>query len=135
KLSGEDPINCRYRQDIGQSYHSLYSVFLDLGRKGDAEEACRQGLAVREKLFAEVPGDPEYGEHLIESQGSLAWLLAGNQKWEESVAWCDKVLATLKQLPAGKADADWAKKELNLAHWRKAEALDALGRHAEAMAA
>ena len=112
KLSEEFPRNARYRQDVGQSWQSLYGTLLAVGRMTEAEDACRQGLAVREKLSNDFPNDPEYCEHVLESQGSLSWFYRKTNKLNDSLMWRTTELDTFKRLPAKRTESGWARREL-----------------------
>jgi hypothetical protein len=48
-----------------------------LGKRAEAEAACRQALAIREKLASEYPAVPQYRLELVGSHNSLGVLLSG----------------------------------------------------------
>jgi tetratricopeptide (TPR) repeat protein len=98
----------------------------------EAEDSCRQGLAVREKLCNDYPADPEYCEHWLQSLGSMAFLTQKANRLSEALDWRTKELEALHRLPTMLAKSRSAQRELSLTHQYRAELLELLHRYDEA---
>ena len=102
------------------------------GKRGEAEAAYRQALAIDEKLAADFPTVPDYAVGLGGSYCNFANLIRESGQPEAALGWYQNAIATLEHVVAQEPRLVTARQFLRNSHLGRARALDALGRHAEA---
>jgi eukaryotic-like serine/threonine-protein kinase len=133
KLVAEFPAVPQYRNDLAASHNNLGALLDDLGKRAEAEAAYRQALAIREKLAAEFPAVPSYRVDLAGSQVNFGNLLRTGQVPQQALQWYAKGIDTLEGVLRQVEVDVTARQFLRNAHWGRAETLDDLKRHAEAL--
>src|SRR5439155_6342707 len=77
-LAAEHPDAAEYRSALAESLsvaYSLAQVLGRLGRRAEAEAACRRGIELFERLAADHPDVPGYRDGLAQSVSGLGILL------------------------------------------------------------
>jgi eukaryotic-like serine/threonine-protein kinase len=132
KLATGFPTVPEYRQALAQSYENLGNALSDLGKLREAEAAYRQSLDIQEKLVAEFPTDPRYDVGFGGSYCNFGVLVRDSGQPEAALAWFQKAIARLEAVLAKEPRLVEARQFLCNSHMGRAQALDNLGRHAEA---
>jgi tetratricopeptide (TPR) repeat protein len=133
KLAAEFPAVPEYRQELASSHNNLATLLHQQGHRAEAEAAYRQALAIKEKLAAEFPAMPQYRIDLGGSQCNFGLLLRDNNQPEQALPWYARAISTLEAvLRQVKVDVR-TQQALRNARWGRAQALDDLKRHAEAV--
>ena len=86
KLAADYPTEAFYWQEMAHISRLLAYLLKDAGRIQEAETACRQGVAIHEKLVAEFPAVAEYRSRLSANLGELAENLLQQAKWDYAIA-------------------------------------------------
>jgi tetratricopeptide (TPR) repeat protein len=134
RLAAEFPAVPEYRQSWSMSYNNLGSLLANLGKRPEAEAAFRRAVDLKEKLAADFPAVPRYRTELGSCQRNLGRLLLMNKQPQQALEWLDKAITTLAGVRRQVPDDATTQRYLRDAHWERAQALDALKRHAEAVA-
>jgi serine/threonine protein kinase/tetratricopeptide (TPR) repeat protein len=133
KLAAEYPVVPRYRQELATSYYNLGVLLAGLGKRPEAEAAYRQALAILEKLATDFRNVSAYPIDLGRSQLNFGELLRTNNQPEQALSWYTRAMATLEEvLRQVKVDVT-AQQFLRNSYLGRAQALDTLKRHAEAV--
>jgi tetratricopeptide (TPR) repeat protein len=122
----------RYRQDLASGYNNLALVLEDQGKLDESEAATRQAITLREQLVKDLPLVLDYAVTLGGTYGNLAALLKDQGRAAESLEWYDKAVNTLEPALAREERLGDTRQFLRNMHSGRAQALDRLGRHAEA---
>jgi len=122
----------RYRQDLASGFNNLAIVLEDLGRLDEAETATRRAIALRERLVHDFPEVLDYAVTLGGTYGNLGGLLKDQGRADASLEWYDKAVRTLEPALAREDRFGDARGYLRNSSSGRAEALDRLGRRAEA---
>ncbi len=133
KLAAEFPTVPDYQRELAASHNCLGLCLAGLGKRAEAEAAYRAAAAILEKLTAGAPDVPAYAVSLGASYVNIGSLLEDHAQPEASLDWFGKGIATLSAVLAHDARLTTARLFARNAHWGRAEALQALGRHAEAV--
>jgi serine/threonine-protein kinase len=64
------------RRETARAYFRIATLHFGLGRSEQAERACRDAVALQEKLVADFPAEPEYQHDLAASHGYLGHVYA-----------------------------------------------------------
>jgi serine/threonine protein kinase/Flp pilus assembly protein TadD len=132
RLAADFPALPEYRQEMARSHQNLAALLASLGKRVEAEAAYRRALAIDEKLAADFPAVPQYRMESARDQINLGELLRTNNQPEQALPWYARAIATLEGVFGQvKVDVE-AQRFLRNAHGGRADALDALKRHAEA---
>src|SRR5262249_54843138 len=102
------------------------------GKHAEAEPEYRQSLDIMEKLAAEFPGDSRFEVDFGGCYCNLGNVVRDSGQPEAALGWFQKAIARLEPVLAKESRLVEARQFLRNSHWGKAQALDALGRHAEA---
>jgi tetratricopeptide (TPR) repeat protein len=132
-LTAEFPTVPAYRQELARSHNSLCLPLANLGKWPEAEAECRQALALYEQLAADCPTVPEYRQELAASSTNFGHVLRDQGEAEASLAWFAKAIALLAPLVQAEPRLVTERLFLRNAHWGRAQALDKLARHADAV--
>jgi serine/threonine-protein kinase len=133
KLTRDVPGVPQYQADLARVYHSLGLLHTDLGHREKADETLGKALASWSKLVGAHPGIPEYATGWSTTAYLLGNLARKHSNPDDALAWYAKAINTLKALgPQQRAEAN-VKTALRNAHWKRAETLAQLGRHADAL--
>jgi serine/threonine protein kinase/tetratricopeptide (TPR) repeat protein len=132
QLADEFPTVPHYRRRLAAGHNNLGNLMKYLGKRGAAEAALRRALGIFEKLAADFP---TVSAHAIELGGGYCnigiWVRDGGQP-ETALNWYQKAIATLEPVVAKEPRLVDAREFLRNSHKGRAEALEDLGRLAEA---
>jgi serine/threonine protein kinase/Flp pilus assembly protein TadD len=122
-----------HRHYLAASLNNLANVYSDTGRPEKAAAADQQAHAIRQEL---VTAHGDVLEFVIELGGSQCNL--GNRakaagKFAEALEWYDQSVSTLEGALRHEARHPTARQYLRNAQYERANALNKLGRHAEAV--
>jgi serine/threonine protein kinase/tetratricopeptide (TPR) repeat protein len=132
KLADDFPTVPVYRRQLAASHNNLGLLLEKLGKRPQAEAAYRRALAIQEKLAADFPTVPLHAVHLAGGYCNFGnWIRDGGQP-EPALEWFQKGIATLEPVVAKEPRLVDAREFLRNCHKGRAEALEDLGRHAEA---
>jgi serine/threonine protein kinase len=122
-----------YRQHLASCFNNLAIVFEDMGQLNEAEVTTRQTIALREKLVRDFPAVLDYAVTLGGSYYNLAGLLIDQGRTADSLEWAGKAVRILEPIVTREGRHGFAREWLRDSHAYHAQALDRLGRHAEAV--
>jgi serine/threonine protein kinase len=122
-----------YRRYLAELHNELGNLLKNLGKGPAAEAAYQQAIAIRTKLAAGFPTVPQHAVDLAGSYCNFGHLVRGGGQPEVALGWYQKAIATLEPLAVKEPPPANARRFLRNSHLGRAEALDALGRHAEAV--
>jgi serine/threonine protein kinase/tetratricopeptide (TPR) repeat protein len=132
KLAADFPTVPEYRNHLAISHNSLGNVLEDQGKHEEARAAFRQALDIYEKLVADFP---DVLEHLMGLGGAycnFGILTRDSGQPDAALGWFQKAIARLEPVLASQPRLFQAREFLRNSHFGRAQALGALGRHAEA---
>jgi tetratricopeptide (TPR) repeat protein len=99
KLAADNPTaNAEYRLNRDRCHHDIALMFQSAGRPADAEREYRQLIAIKEKLVADSPANPDYRFDLANSCVGLADLIRGNKRPREAEDFFRQALALFEKL-------------------------------------
>jgi eukaryotic-like serine/threonine-protein kinase len=133
KLAADFPIVPQYRRDLAASHLNLGTLLDNQGQRPAAEAAYRQALDILEKLATDFPTVSQYRQDLAGSYVNYGTALRDQGQAEASLAWFAKAIALVEPLVRQEPRLVTERLFLRNAHWGQAEALDRLGRHADAL--
>jgi tetratricopeptide (TPR) repeat protein len=133
KLATDYPKVIQYRQDLADSYTSLGILLKDRQQWAAADQSLRRAMEINEQLVAEVPAMRDHRVGLAGAYVNLGELLRQQRQFEPSLDWQTKAIAILEPLTREGPKVYSVEQFLRNAHWRRAQALDQLARHAEAL--
>jgi serine/threonine protein kinase/tetratricopeptide (TPR) repeat protein len=122
-----------YRQDLAKSYNNLGLWLVERRRLGEAEAAHREALTIRERLTADFPDVPEYTAELGNSYKNFAALLMEQGEHQAGLAWCARAIGVLEPVWRKEPRMVSVRRSLRDTHQCRAEALDRMHRHGEAV--
>jgi tetratricopeptide (TPR) repeat protein len=132
KLAADFPTVPEYQQALAESHNNVGIVLLRRGEREKAEAAYRQALSIREVLASQFPTVAVYALDLGGSYCNFGQVIRDAGDPKGALGWYDKAVERLTPLLAGKRPPEGAQKFLRNSHWQRAQALDAIGRHADA---
>jgi tetratricopeptide (TPR) repeat protein len=132
QLAADYPAVPQYRQDLAHSHNNLGGLLRDLGQRAEAEAAFRRALSLQEQLAADFPAVVQYRLDLAGGQVNLGHVLKDDGQPSAALEWYGQGIDTLRAVRAKDPRRTTAREYLRNAHWGRASALDALGRHADA---
>jgi serine/threonine-protein kinase len=133
QLATDSPTVPENRQYLAHSHTSLGTLLETLGKRSEAEGEYRQALALYEPLVADFPTVPEYAMDLGGGYCNYGQLLCDRGEPAASLPWFAKGHAALRRVLDKEPRLVMARLWLRNVHMGRAEALDSLGRHAEAV--
>jgi serine/threonine protein kinase/tetratricopeptide (TPR) repeat protein len=133
KLAADVATVPQYRLELARSHTNLGLLLADMGQRPAAEQAYRRALDIHEKLAADFPTVPQYHLDLAGSYVNFGNLLRDHEQAEVSLDWYAKAIARLVPLVQQEPRLVTERLYLRNAHWGRAQALDKLARHAEAV--
>jgi tetratricopeptide (TPR) repeat protein len=122
-----------YRSRLADSHDSLGNVLAVQGKRAQADAAHRQALEIKEKLVVDFPNVPEYGLTLGGAYCNFGMLILESGKPETALDWFQKASARLEAVLAREPRLVNAREFLCNSLEAQAQALTALGRHADAL--
>jgi serine/threonine-protein kinase len=134
RLTADLPSVPVYRRDLAMCYNALGILLAALGRTSEAEAVYQQALTLQAQLAADFPAVPQYAVDLGAVYCDFAHLLRDRRGPAASLEWYAKAQAVLRPVLDKELVRGTARLFLRNVHWGRAEALDRLGRHAEAAA-
>ncbi len=99
-LVADFPTVPHYRADLARSHGNLGVLFHGLRKWMEAEQECRQALAIQAKLAADFPAVPHYRADLAHSHSNLGVVLNALGKWSKVEPECRQALAIQAKLVA-----------------------------------
>jgi tetratricopeptide (TPR) repeat protein len=133
QLVAEFPAVPEYRNELASSHDGLGNLLADLGQRAAAGQVYRRALDIKEQLADDFPDVPEYRLGLAGSCVNFGHLVRDQGQAEASMAWFDKAVALLEPLVRQEPRLLAGRLFLRNAHIARAQALDKLGRHADAV--
>jgi serine/threonine protein kinase len=121
-----------YREQLASCFNNLAIVLEDMGQLDEAEAATRQAIALREKLIKDFPDVLDHAVNLGGTYSNLGGLLKDQRRVSDSLEWYDKSARILEPIMAREGRHDVVRRTLRRTYSGRAQALDRLGRHAEA---
>jgi serine/threonine-protein kinase len=134
KLATDFPTLPAYRQDLAGSHTNLGNLLANLGKRPEAEAHSRRAIALQEQLAADCPIVPKYCQELAGSYGNFGRLPRERGEAAASLPWFDKARAALRSVLEKEPRLLTARRSLRNVHMGRAQALNSLGRHTEAVA-
>jgi serine/threonine-protein kinase len=136
RLARENPAIPRYQNELAACHNSLGILQAMAGRRERAEAAYRRALGIREELVRRHPSNASFAAELAGTYCNLGHLLSGAPGWKDRPgAALDSYGRSIQALEAAlrrdRRDAV-AREFLTNAYSGRAEALQQLGRDAEA---
>jgi serine/threonine protein kinase/Tfp pilus assembly protein PilF len=133
KLADDFPTVPEYRHELARTHSNLGLLLVDLGQRPAAERAYRRALDLFEKLTDNFPPMPGYRRDLAGSCINFGIFLVGQRQTEAGLTWYARAIALLEPLVRQEPRPTAERLYLRNAHWSRAQALDTLGRHADAV--
>jgi eukaryotic-like serine/threonine-protein kinase len=133
KLAADFPTVPAYQHNLASSHNNLGRRLAEARKVAEAEAAYRAALTILEKLTASAPNVPDYAVTLGASYVNLSHLLKDSRRAHASLDGYTKAIAVLSAVLAKEPSLTSARLFLRNAHWGRAEALQELGRHPEAV--
>ena len=130
QLTRDVPGLPEYREALARAQNSLGELLNRQGRREESELAFRQAADVLAGLVADVPATPRYAVDAGRNSSDLANLFLNHRQPKEALDWFDKSIAQMEKVSA---DVPRLVASRRTSYWGRAAALDALGRHAEAV--
>jgi tetratricopeptide (TPR) repeat protein len=134
RLAKEHPAVLKYQEDLANSYTNLGIHYLGTRRLAESVAMQQKALAIKEKLLARNPGDLQLAVNLAGSCCNLGVALRHQQKPAESLPCFGKAVKGLQEVLKREPLHGRAREFLCKSYGGRAEALETLKRHAEAMA-
>jgi tetratricopeptide (TPR) repeat protein len=72
------------RRETARALFRIAALYIDLGRSTEAEQACREAVALQEKLVADFPGEADYQHDLGKSIAYLGHVYATTTRFQEA---------------------------------------------------
>ncbi len=132
-LVADFPSVPKYRQDLASFYNNLAIVLEDMGKLDEAEATTRQTIAIREKLVQDFPAVLEHAVYLGSNYDNLAGFLKDHGRMADSLEWAGNAVHILEPIVTREGRHAFARRCLCTSRANHAQALDWLGRHAEAV--
>jgi serine/threonine-protein kinase len=136
KLVADFPNMPDYRQELALTYNNLGNLLKDIGRTtgpDSAESAYRAALSLREKLASAYPKITDYGIALGGTYGNLGYLMNDAGQPLAALPWFDLAQSRLEPILTDNPGLVLVKRFLRNTHWHRAQALDKLQRHSQAV--
>lgn len=133
QLVADFPSVPEYRQDLGMSHYNLAHLLNSVGQIEEAETVYRTAVEIRERLAANFPTAPIYGLELGQTCINLGMLLEKKGDAHASLEWFSKAIVAVEPLVKMDARFGKARKSLAQAHKLRADGLETLDRHDEAV--
>ncbi len=133
KLAAGSPTVVEYRRLLATSRNSLGGVLYEWGKHAEAKPEYRQSLDIMEKLAIDFPNDSRFEVEFGGCYCNFGNLVRDSGQPEAALGWFQKAIARLEPVLAKESRLVQARQFLRNSHWGRAQALDALGRHAEAV--
>jgi tetratricopeptide (TPR) repeat protein len=133
QLVADCPAVPRYRVELAGTHAFLGILLSALGQRLAAEQAYRRDQEIQEKLVSDFPSLPKLRSELAGSYVIFGIHLRDQGEAEASLAWFAKAIALLEPLVQQEPRPLTEHRYLRNAHWNRAEALDKLARHADAV--
>jgi eukaryotic-like serine/threonine-protein kinase len=130
KVVAEFPDEAAYRRELADAYNDLGALLRDGREFAKAEKALREAVTLGEKVVAQEPDSPQHHIDLAASYQNLGNVVRDQGDPRAALAWYGKAIGLLTPINPRPADATGF---LRNAHWDRANALDQLGKHAEAI--
>ncbi|HVG94157.1 MAG TPA: protein kinase [Planctomycetota bacterium] len=133
KLSAEFPRTPEYRHVWATALMTLANALDGQGMTDEAETAIREAARLAEALAKDFPDVPAYGLSVAALHCNLGLLVRDAGRPEASLEWFDRAATRLEAILAMEPGLVEARQFLLNSRAGQAAALDALGRHEEAL--
>lgn len=129
------PAHPQARAELGYALGSLSSIAMRRGRWEEAQRGFEASLALKQAVLADHPGDVEAQDAIASARAWLGQVAHLKGDSGRALALYDAARAVQLQLMQGRPDESVRLRDLGVIESRRAEALQGLGRHAEAIVA
>lgn len=129
------PLVVHYQNAMAAALNNLGGVYTLLGDNKKAFEVHEQSLALREKMATEHPAVIEYSIRLASSYTNLGEIDVREKQPERGLQWLDKAVTILEEILAGLPREATARYYLSYTQSWRAQALEAMNRFDDALAA
>jgi tetratricopeptide (TPR) repeat protein len=133
KLAKEYPSMPIYKQELARTHPNLGNLLKKLAQYEAAEAEYERARNVQEKLTKEFPGRLDYRHELAATYVNYGSLLFDLRKFSKSLSWSDEAIKILAANHHKEPKDVNAKDALKVACTIRANALDRLHKHAEAV--
>ena len=133
KLVAEFPASPGFVDLLSATRSTLGIILSKQGRHLDAQVPLRMAFESQEKLAAELPSQLQYAVAAGGGLNNFGDSIRNNGDPEGALEWYEKAAARLTAVVEAAPKMANARNFLCLSHWKRASALDALGRHADAV--
>jgi serine/threonine-protein kinase len=123
-----------YALDLSRSLNQLANIYKDTGRDAQAEENYQQLLAISQELARSDPTVSEYAIGVGSAEGNLGNLRLEKGDAAGSLEWFTRSAATLAAVVQREPNNSFARVPLMNAYANRAQALNHVGRAADAIA-
>jgi serine/threonine protein kinase/tetratricopeptide (TPR) repeat protein len=130
KVSAASPDEANIRRELADAYNDLGALLRDEREFAKAEKALREAVSLGKKVVAQEPDSLQHHIDLAASYQNLGNVVRDQGDPRAALAWYGKAIGLLTPLNPRPDDATGF---LRNAHWDQANALDQLGKHAEAI--
>jgi tetratricopeptide (TPR) repeat protein len=133
RLDAEHPGDPQYQYTVAMGHNDLGAVYMMTRRWAEAETSYRQALSLREQSVREHPAVLQYAEALGGSLCNLGHLLVSRGQPEGALEWYARAILTLDGVLQRQPRRARTRRFYLNACMGRAEALDRLRRHGEAL--
>jgi serine/threonine protein kinase/tetratricopeptide (TPR) repeat protein len=133
KLVANSPDMPTHRRGLSRSYGNLGVLLSDVGRNEEAEAAYRDALALDRRLAADFPLVLDHAVALAGTNCNLGSLFQSTGQAAKALAWYDKAITGLEPVLAKGPRLAKARLFLRNGHAGRAQALEKLDRHGDAL--
>jgi eukaryotic-like serine/threonine-protein kinase len=135
KLSDGDPSNEDLKRRLAASHDDMCAMYEAMGRKGPAEQHCRQAFDLRKEISAAQPDSRIKRRELAEAHTDLANALQLSGKWAEVKEHRRQAIAISEEIAAADPVDQDAQLSLSLAYMRLGRTLILTKEYLPALAA
>jgi tetratricopeptide (TPR) repeat protein len=132
-LVQDHPAMTEYREHLGVYLNDRANLYKETGRLTEAEQTYLDALDLQRVLAREHPAIARYAVDLAGTQCNLGQLLRNSGRPEAALVWYTQAVATLEAVVAKDPHDVLARQFLAISRRGRAEPLNRLGRHAEAL--
>jgi serine/threonine-protein kinase len=134
RLADENPTVSAFQYNLAISLQNLGGFYNQAGRRADAEQSYGKAIALLEKLTTVHRTNMEFAGVLGRTYGNMGLLFLESDSPEAARGWLDRSVSKLADVLRQDERSIDARQGLRKAHWWRAEALNALDRHQQALA-
>jgi serine/threonine protein kinase/tetratricopeptide (TPR) repeat protein len=128
-----DPQDVTAQSFMAHHRQNFGTLLAELGRRAEAEAHCRVALTLRDKLLTDFPDRSDYAIDRAEAHIRFGYVVGDGGRPQEALDWYARAIVALEPALAKEQRLERVRRLLCDAHWGRAQALDLLHRHAEAV--